>query len=194
MEINSFQELLEQQIAALYGAETQLLGALSEIAAAVSSDNLREALASHLTETKEQVKRLERIAELLEIDLKRPESKGMRGLIEEAREMSAVDGDEVVIDAGIIAAAQRIEHYEIAAYGTARAFAERLGYTEVADLLADTLDEEENADLMLNEIAENEVNEEAAAQDEQDVLDDLSGDGSDEGERPEESEKEEPRR
>ncbi len=161
MNLNTLEELLEQQVRDLYSAETQLCAVLPRLATAATSARLKSALATHLSETEDEVKRLEKIASHLGISLEDAHCRAMKGLIEEAEEIIDADGVAEIIDAGIIAVAQRIEHYEMAGYGTARAFAELLGEDEVADLFSDSLDEEANTDHLLNDIAEAEVNEAA---------------------------------
>ena len=155
--LNTLQEALQEQIRDLYSAEMQLVKVLPRIAKAVSSDSLRDALTTHFEETREHVQRLERAADLLDVNLGGKKCKAMEGLIAEGGEVIREDGESAVIDMAIIAAAQRVEHYEIAAYGTARAIAEQLGNSEVARLLQETLDEEGAADRRLTEISQDEV-------------------------------------
>jgi ferritin-like metal-binding protein YciE len=150
------------QLADLLNAEKQLVKALPKAAKNASSDELRDAIESHLQETQEHVTRLERIIEGLENKPKAHKCAAMQGLVEEAGEVLESDGDPAVKDAAIIAGAQRIEHYEIAGYGCARTFANMLGRTEDADLLQATLDEEHAADRLLNQLAETVVNHRAA--------------------------------
>lgn len=155
--LNTLQEALQEQIRDLYSAEMQLVKVLPRIAKAVSSDSLRDALNTHSEETREHVLRLEKAADLLDVALGGKRCKAMEGLIAEGSEMLKEDGEGAVIDMAIIAAAQRVEHYEIAAYGTARAIAETLGNDEVARLLQETLDEEGAADRRLTEISQDEI-------------------------------------
>ena len=157
MKIPSIEKLLEDQLKDLYNAENQLVKALPKMAKAASSDGLREAFTSHLEETRGQVKRLDRIGKLLGIKLSGKKCVGMEGLIEEGKEIIEADGQEGVLDLGLIAGAQKVEHYEISAYGSARALAEQLGQSEVAALLQETLDEESAADEKLTGIAMEEV-------------------------------------
>jgi ferritin-like metal-binding protein YciE len=147
----------------LLSAEKQILKALPKMIKAASNDDLREALEAHLEETEEQTTRLEQICEEFEIPLRAPKCKGMEGLIEEGQSALEDAQDDSVRDAAIICAAQRIEHYEMAAYGCARTFAEQLGYDNAAELLQQTLDEEKAADEKLTQIATSEVNAEASA-------------------------------
>ena len=145
----------------LYNAEKQLVKALPKMAKRASTSELKEAFESHLDETKIHVERLEEIFQALGKKPSGKTCKAMEGLIEEGSEMINEEGPDSVIDAGLIAAAQRVEHYEMAGYGAARTFASILGEEEAEDLLQQTLDEEGEADEKLTEIAEGIVNEEA---------------------------------
>lgn len=158
----SLDDLLKQQLHDLYDAEHRLTDALLKMAEKASSPELATAFAEHLQETKGQIARLEKIFSLINEDPKREKCHAITGLIKEGEDMLAADGAHDVIDAGLIASAQRVEHYEIAGYGSARTFAQRLGYSEVASLLEQTLNEEKRADAKLTGIAESGVN--AAAQ------------------------------
>jgi ferritin-like metal-binding protein YciE len=157
MKIPSLEKLLEEELKDLYSAENQLVKALPKMAKAASSDGLREAFESHLEETKGHVERLEQVGRQLEIKLTGKKCKAMEGLIEEGKEVLEADGPEAVLDAAIIAAAQRVEHYEISGYGTARTLCEFMGHSEAARLLQQTLDEESAADEKLTQISEGEV-------------------------------------
>jgi ferritin-like metal-binding protein YciE len=152
MTMTTLEDLLVDQVRDLYDAEKQLVRALPKMAQAATSDDLQQAIQSHLEETKNQVSRLEQIFQQLDKPAKAKPCKGMRGL-EEGGE--ALDGDsaEPLTDLAIIAAAQRVEHYEISAYGTARAIATQLGQDSIASLLEETEDEEKAADTKLTEIA-----------------------------------------
>ena len=161
-ETNPLQELLEHQLKDLYSAENQIIKALPKMAKAASSSQLKRAFEKHLEETRRHVERLDTIGEALDIKLTGQKCKGMEGLIEEGKEIMDEDLEEPAIDAGLIMAAQRVEHYEIAAYGTARTHASLLGLNKVARLLQQTLDEEGNADKKLTAIAVGSVNEQAA--------------------------------
>ena len=145
----------------LYNAENQLLKALPKMAKRATTPELKEAFESHLEETQTHVERLEEIFAKLGKKPSGKTCKAMKGLVEEGSEMLKEDGPDSVIDAGIIAAAQRVEHYEIAGYGVVRTFASLLGEDEAEDLLQSTLDEEGAADKKLTGIAESMVNEEA---------------------------------
>jgi ferritin-like metal-binding protein YciE len=160
-ETNPLEELLIDELKDLYSAENQLVKALPKMAKAASSPELRRAIERHLEETKRQVERLNQIGENLEVKLTGKKCKGMEGLIEEGREVMEEDLADDAIDAGIIGAAQKVEHYEIAAYGTARTHATLLGYNKIAKLLQQTLDEEGAADKKLTALAESIINVEA---------------------------------
>jgi ferritin-like metal-binding protein YciE len=161
-ETNPLEELLVDQLKDLYSAENQLVKALPKMAKAASSPELKRAIERHLEETRKQVERLNQIGVNLDIKLTGKKCKGMEGLIEEGKELLEEDLDENAIDAGIIGAAQKVEHYEIAAYGTARTHANLLGYNKIAKLLQQTLDEEGAADKKLTALAETIINVEAA--------------------------------
>src|ERR687891_2916474 len=141
-EINPLEELLVDELKDLYSAEHQIIKALPKMAKASSSPELRRAFERHLEETRRQVERLNQIGETLDIKLTGKKCKGMEGLIEEGKEIMSEDFEDSAMDAGLIGAAQKVEHYEIAAYGTARAHANMLGLSKVAKLLQRTLDEE----------------------------------------------------
>jgi ferritin-like metal-binding protein YciE len=164
MKLENLHKLYVEQLKDIYSAETQLTKALPKMAKSASDNALKSAFESHLEETKSHVNRLETIFQTLDYSPRGPKCKGMAGLIEEGEElMKEEDIDPDVLDAGLIAAAQRVEHYEIAAYGTVRTFAQRLGYTDAATLLQQTLDEEYAADQKLTTIATDGVNEQAQA-------------------------------
>ncbi len=153
MTISTLEDLLVDQVRDLYDAEKQLVKALPKMAKAASSDELQQAIQNHLEETKNQVSRLERVFEELDAPAKGKPCKGMKGLVEEGGEVMEEEAEEPLNDLAIIAAAQRVEHYEISAYGTARAIAEKIGQDTVASLLEETEEEEKAADSKLNEIA-----------------------------------------
>jgi ferritin-like metal-binding protein YciE len=163
-EFNSFQDLFVDQLEDLYDAEQRLTQALPKMADAANSTQLKQSFRQHLTETQGHVSRLETVFRQLGIDPKRETSQAMKGLISEGEEIVDAKGDPAIKDAALIAAAQRVEHYEISGYGTARSFALRLGRTEAANLLQQTLEEEKAADQKLNQIAETSVNVKASAQ------------------------------
>ena len=145
----------------LYSAEQQILKALPDMAKATSHQELRTAFEEHEQMTRDQVMRLETIADELGVDIGGHKCKGMEGIIKEGQELLDSKADASVLDAALIGAAQRVEHYEIAGYGTARTFARRLGHDRAAELLQQTLDEESAADEKLTEIAESGINQAA---------------------------------
>jgi ferritin-like metal-binding protein YciE len=151
--MDSLRDLFVDQLQDLYSAETQLVEALPKLASAASHAELRDAFEQHLAETREHVQRLETIFGQLGETPGGKTCKGMQGLIKEGDEVLAAQGDPNVIDAALIAAAQRVEHYEIAAYGTAATLAGHLDLGDAADILGQTLDEEETADKLLTKIA-----------------------------------------
>lgn len=160
--LNSMEDLFINQIEDLYDAEKRITKALPKMIDAASSSNLKEAFQHHLTETEGHVTRLERIFSGLNRTPERETCEAMKGLLSEGEEMIKADGAPDVKDAALIAAAQRVEHYEMSGYGTARTFAQRLGYTDAASLLQSTLREEMAADKKLTEVAESSVNVRAA--------------------------------
>jgi ferritin-like metal-binding protein YciE len=152
MQLQTLNDLFAHEVADLYSAEQQLVSALPKMAQAATNQELREAFEHHLDETRDQVRRLEEIrAEIASTHSQI--CKGMQGLIAEGQEIIAAGGDATVRDAALISAAQRIEHYEIAAYGTARTLAGELDLGDARDLLDQTLDEESSADKLLTKIA-----------------------------------------
>ena len=163
MKINSLDVLLEEQLKDMYSAEKQLLRVLPKMAKAASSQELRTALQEHTEVTKRQVERLEQVFESLGKKAKAKTCAAMQGLIEEANEIMGEEGEDAVLDAGIIAAAQKVEHYEIASYGTVRTWARLSGQEEAARLLQETLDEEAETDQRLTQLAESFVNPQAEA-------------------------------
>jgi ferritin-like metal-binding protein YciE len=161
MKIDSMEALFLGQIEDLYDAEKRLVKALPKMAKASTTELLRQAFESHLEETKGHVERLEQIFSELGKKPKGKPCEAMKGLIEEGNEVVEEIDESPLRDAGLIAAANRVEHYEIAAYGTARTFAESLGMKKSAALLEKTLEEEKKADGKLTKIAESVVNDEA---------------------------------
>ena len=159
-EEKAFTELFQDQIKDLYSAEKQIIQALPKMAKKTTNPQLRAGFEKHLEETRGHVARLEQIAEELDFSPRGKKCKGAEGLIEEGKEaMEEFEGD--TLDAALIGAAQRVEHYEMAGYGTARAHAELLGFTKAARLLQQTLDEETRTDKKLSQLAESIVNVEA---------------------------------
>lgn len=161
-ELNDLKDLFIDQLEDLYDAEKRLTGALPKMAEAAHSSDLAAAFQEHLSQTQGHVDRLETIFKQMGKRPERETCEAMKGLIKEGEEMVKAKGDGAVKDAALIAAAQRVEHYEIAAYGTARNFAQRLGNQDAAKLLQATLDEEKNTDTRLTKIAEQAINIQAA--------------------------------
>jgi ferritin-like metal-binding protein YciE len=155
--MDSLNELFVDQLKDLYSAEKQLVKALPRLAKRASNPALKAAFTGHLKETENHVQRLEMIGQSIGAKLSGKKCAAMEGLVEEGKEILEEDGEDAVIDAALIGAAQRVEHYEIAAYGTVRAAARILGYDKVVNLLQSTLDEEGAADKKLTQIAESEV-------------------------------------
>ena len=151
----SVRQLYIDELRDLYNAETQLVKALPKMAKASSNDELRQAFEEHLRQTSEHVSRLEHIFEMLDEKPTGKKCLGMEGLVKEAAETMKEDYDDAVMDAGIIGAAQRVEHYEIAGYGTVRTLAELIGENEHVTLLEQTLEEEKQTDQKLTELSEN---------------------------------------
>ena len=161
MKLDNLRKLYIEELRDLYNAETQLVKALPKMAKGASSEELQRAFEDHLEQTEIHVERLEEIFEGLDESPKGKTCKAMKGLVEEGSEILEEDGEDSVLDAGIIAAAQKVEHYEIASYGTARSWAKLLGEEEAGDLLQETLDEEGEANKLLNELAQEIVNPDA---------------------------------
>lgn len=154
MQLNTLTEALHMELADLYDAEQQLVSKLPEVAQAVDNSSLRSAIEEHLEETRNQVARLEQVFEMIGRKPESDQCEAMQGLLQEVDEVIAASGDRQVKDAVLIGALQRVEHYEIAGYGTARAFAEQLDLDDVADLLQESLDEEGSTDRKLTTLAE----------------------------------------
>jgi len=160
--LDSFETLFVDQLQDIYDAEQRLVKALPLMANAAHDPALRAAFQQHLRETQGQVTRLERVFQEMGQPAKPKTCAAMKGLIEEGQEVIDAKGDNDVKDAALIAAAQRVEHYEMSAYGTARAFARRLGKQQAANLLQQTLQEEEMTDKNLTRLAEQSINAQAA--------------------------------
>lgn len=162
MTIKTLEELFIYELSDAYSAEKQMSKALPKLARAAAADELSDAFKAHLEETKAQIERIERVAEALGIKLKRIKCEGMEGLIEEGEEAIEKIEEGPVRDAALIAGAQKVEHYEIASYGTLCAIAKQLGYEDAARRLNETLDEEKATDLKLTSLAEAQTNQMAA--------------------------------
>jgi ferritin-like metal-binding protein YciE len=162
MHLDSFDELFLEQLQDLYDAEQRLVEALPKMANAAHNGSLKTAFQQHLRETQNHVSRLQQIFQMLGCSAQAKTCAAMKGLVTEGQEVIDAKGDPDVKDAALIAAAQRVEHYEIAGYGTARTFAQRLGRQDAARLLQETLDEEAATDKKLTQMAERTVNQQAA--------------------------------
>ena len=172
MSLDSLEKLFLEELKDIYNAEKQLTRALPRMAKAAESPQLQQAFTSHLKETEGQIQRLERVFKELGQAARGKKCKAMEGLIEEGKELMEEESEPQVLDAALIGAAQKVEHYEIAAYGCLSTYAELLGYSESAQLLRQNLQEEEAADKKLNALAEGGINESAA----------MAGAGQDEAE------------
>jgi len=161
MSLRTMEDLLVHELKDLYNAENQIVKALPKMVKAANSPELQKAFEDHLEETKNQVQRLEEIFQQLELPQRGKKCKAMEGLLEEGKDVVDEDAEPHVKDAALIAAAQRVEHYEIAGYGTAQAFANLLGHETIAELLHQTLEEEKGADVKLTQLAETAINMEA---------------------------------
>jgi ferritin-like metal-binding protein YciE len=159
--MKTLEDLFEHQLKDLYSAEKQLVPALKEMSEKANNDRLKEAFEDHLEETRDQIERLESICRVLNISPGGETCKAMEGLIREAKDFIKEAGDDEVMDAGLIAEAQRVEHYEIAGYGTAVRYAKELGHNNIAEQLQVTLDEEYDADNLLDKLAEKRLNRKA---------------------------------
>ncbi|MGH7475647.1 MAG: ferritin-like domain-containing protein [Longimicrobiales bacterium] len=158
MKLESLRDLYLEQLRDLYDAEHRILDALPKMADAATHPELRDAFLQHERQTKEQKQRLEQVFEKLGLSPERDDCEAMKGLIKEGREVVKARGDDDAPDAALIAAAQRVEHYEIAGYGCARTYARMLGHSDQADLLQQTLQEEGSTDHRLTELAERVIN------------------------------------
>jgi len=161
MELDTLQELYIDELKDLYSAENQILKALPKMIRATTHRELKDAFTAHMKQTEHQVKRLERIFAALDASPRGKKCHGMEGVLEEGAELIRERPEPQVLDAGLISAAQHVEHYEMAGYGTARAWADKLGRAEDAQLLQETLDEEREADEKLTELATRAINIEA---------------------------------
>jgi ferritin-like metal-binding protein YciE len=162
MEMESLQDLMLEELKDIYNAEAQLLKAMPRMLKKAKNQQLKAAFETHMKETEGQVERLEQVFEALGEKAKGKKCHAMEGLLEEAKEMMGEDMEDDVMDAALIAAAQKVEHYEIASYGTVRTWAQLLGNKDVARLLQQTLDEEGKTDKLLSKLAESSINVEAA--------------------------------
>jgi ferritin-like metal-binding protein YciE len=162
MQVDTLRDLFVKELSDVYSAEKQITKALPKMAKAASFQELQTAFDKHLKQTEGHIQRLEQVFDMIGEKPKRVKCKGMEGLVAEGEELLKEKGDGAAIDAGLISAAQRVEHYEIAAYGTLRTYAETLGEKDAADLLQQTLNEEGETDQKLSGLAEEMVNPTAA--------------------------------
>jgi ferritin-like metal-binding protein YciE len=163
MSLNTFEDLFMHKLRTLYSAETQFTKVQPKLAEAASDEELRSALEGHTEVTQRQLERLDQIAATLGVNLAGETCDAAKGIITESQKILREDGGPLVKDGGLLAAAQRLEHYEISGYGTASAYARRLGYNEIDKLLQQTLAEERGADTLLSELAEASINKQAAS-------------------------------
>jgi len=178
MKEGKFEELFQEELSDIYDAERQIIQALPKMAEAASSEELAEAFREHLEVTRQQVKRLDKVFQKLGQMPGKKTCEGMQGLLREGEKMIGEMEKSPVLDAGLISAAQKVEHYEISAYGTVRSMAEMLGQDEAAELLEETLEEEKETDETLTEIAES-------------IMSEAGGEGEEEEEEELEEEEEE---
>ena len=169
----NFEELFHEELEDIYDAEKQIIQALPKMAAAASSEELVAAFNEHLEVTRQQVKRLDKVFQKIGQKPDKKTCEGMQGLLREGEKIIGEMPKSPVLDAGLIAAAQKVEHYEISAYGTARTMAEMLGQEEAAELLEETLEEEKETDENLTEIAESIMSSEASGEDEEEEEEEL---------------------
>lgn len=158
MQLSTLDDLFVKELRDMYSAERQLIQTLPKMAKKANSPDLAQAIEVHLGETEQQAERLEKVFEMLSVSSRGPACKGMKGIIDEGKEVLEESEEPDVLDAGIIASAQKVEHYEIASYGTLCEYANVLGHTEIADLLHKTLEEEKAADEKLSALAEQGIN------------------------------------
>lgn len=158
MDLENLHKLFIHTLKDTYNAEVQISQALPNMHTVANTPSLKKAFSDHLMETEEHISRLEQVGEMLNVSLKGVECKGIKGLLKEGDEIIEADGDPITKDAALIAAAQKVEHYEMASYGTLVSMAELMGHTQAMKVLKETLEEEKRCDEILNSIAENEVN------------------------------------
>ncbi|MCK6417736.1 MAG: ferritin-like domain-containing protein [Alphaproteobacteria bacterium] len=161
MKIKTLHDLFHDELCDVYDAETRLTEALPKMAKAATDTELKRGFEKHLEETKRQIERLRRVHDICGLEIRSVTCEAMKGLVEEGDEYIKNVTDKQVLDAALITAAQKVEHYEIAAYGSLCALADCLGYEDAAELLSETLDEEKRTDEILTEIAESNVNQNA---------------------------------
>jgi ferritin-like metal-binding protein YciE len=171
MELDTLKQLYIEELRDLYSAENQILKALPRMIKAASHKELKRAFTTHERQTREHVKRLERVCKELGTSPKGKKCHGMQGLLEEGKELISEKPEPDVLDAGLISAAQHVEHYEMAGYGTVRTYARQLGYPNQADLLQRTLDEEGETDHLLTALATSSINIDAEQGSEEEAAD-----------------------
>jgi ferritin-like metal-binding protein YciE len=181
VQMNSLRELYVEELRDLYSAENQILKALPRMIRAASNKDLQRAFSLHERQTQQHVKRLDRIFRMLDESSRGKKCKGMEGLLEEGQELIKERPEPEVLDAGLISAAQRVEHYEMAGYGTVRTYARQLGEDEQANLLQETLNEEGETDKLLTSLAESSINIEADQADDEGMEMESAGNGSGSG-------------
>lgn len=157
-QLNTLDELLETELKDIYNAEKQIIEAMPKMIEAASSSELKQSFQEHLDQTHQQIKRLEEVFDMLDMEPEEEQCDGMAGIIMEGEKIVKSKGSPSVKDAALIAAAQKVEHYEISSYGTVRTFAQTLGHNDVAQKLQQTLSEESNTDKLLTSLAERSVN------------------------------------
>jgi ferritin-like metal-binding protein YciE len=160
-DLKTMQDLLHHELQVLYSGEQLIIAGLPRMIQHASNEELKNAFAQHLEETRRQAERLEQIAQMLNISPEGDGNPSLKGLIAEGEKVMHKDADPEVLDASLIAGAQKIEHYEIAGYGTARYLAQMLGHTQIAELLSQTLEEEKMTDARLNGLATSKINQKA---------------------------------
>ncbi len=158
MKLNSLHELFVRELRDLYDAENQLVKALPKMAEKANYSELQNAINEHLEQTRNQVRRLEQVFESIGAEVKAEKCQGIRGIIDEGEHLAKMDGEPAAIDAGIIGSAQKVEHYEIAAYGTVCTYAQMMGHNQAVQLLKQTLEEEKETDKKLTSLAERLIN------------------------------------
>lgn len=163
MKLGNLRDLYLQELKDIYSAESQVMKALPKMVKAASSPKLQDAFREHLEQTRNQISRLDQIFQGLGVPTRGRRCEAMEGIIKEGEEMMTIDAEPSVRDAALIASAQKVEHYEMASYGTVKAYAKMLGEDEAVDLLDETLSEEMKTDKMLTKLAEKAVNKEAIA-------------------------------
>lgn len=161
-DLNTLNDLFEEELKDIFGAEKMVIEAIPKMIEAASSQELKQKFEQHLKQTEQQAERLEEVFEMLDLEPEEEKCEGMAGIIKDGERIVKAKGESHVKDAALIAAAQKVEHYEIATYGTLREFAKTLGYEDVAKILETTLKEESKADQLLTSVAERAVNVQAA--------------------------------